>query len=318
MKLFTSVKIPDYPFTINHNSKIFTIGSCFSSNIGNMLYQRGFNIEVDPFGTLFNPLSIIKNLEWTTSPKEKIDDSRFVKSEGITKHLDFSSTFAASSQQKLSQLLEKTRSQQQINFTETNIVIVTFGTAFIYQTKKGAPVASCHKQPPENFTKTIISVNEIVDAWRFFVEQHPTKKFIFTISPVRHIKDGLIENQKSKSILHLAVQNIIASFNNCYYFPSYEITLDELRDYRFYKEDLIHPNHQAVKYLFEKYEDAFCPPETQKLSDQFYKIVLFYKHLPMHKDPTVFEKEKEDRIKKFLQQNTGIKATWIRDKYSKY
>ena len=173
---------------------------------------------------------------------------------------------------------------------EATVIIVTFGTAWIYEMKSewlngsgATPVGNCHKLPAETFTRRRLSVEEIVAAWKPLLEQYPDKHWLFTVSPIRHIKDGLHENQLSKATLLQAVEQLISPASETLrYFPSYEIVLDELRDYRFYADDLVHPSSMAVNYVWERFVDTFCTPQTKN------ELVLQHKrwkhehHIPLH------------------------------------
>jgi hypothetical protein len=162
-----------------------------------------------------------------------------------------------------------------------DVAVITFGTAWVYEDRKtGMVVDNCQKRPATDFTRRRLSVEEIVALWQPIIDRYPDKRFIFTVSPIRHVKDGLHENQLSKATLLMAIEQL----NRCAYFPSYEILLDELRDYRFYADDLVHPSSMAVNYIWERFEDAYFSPETRKEMQTLHALWLDRHHTILHPD----------------------------------
>lgn len=318
MKLMTSVHIPEISFDIHHQTSLFTIGSCFSNHIGHKLYTSGFNCEVEPFGTLFNPVSIAKTILMLKTPAESINEELFVESDGVWKHLYFSSKFASKDKKELHEIIHQTVSEKAEVYKNTDCILVTFGTAFTYQTKEGHTVASCHKQLQHLFDKRALNVEDIFRVWEPLILNSKDKDFIFTVSPVRHLKDGMVENTRSKAALHLAIQELVSEFNNCHYFPSFEIVMDELRDYRFYNADLIHPNEQAVDYIYEIFRQTFMSQETNKIIESFTKLVQFHNHRPLHESSKSFEKKKLQKVSEWNERHPHIRPKWIQDKYSRH
>ena len=167
---------------------------------------------------------------------------------------------------------------------EATVVIVTFGSAWVYE-MEGQIVANCHKMPESRFTRRRLSVDEIVEAWRPIVDRYPDKHWLFTVSPIRHIRDGLHENQLSKATLLMAVEQLTSlggRSGGVSYFPSYEIVLDELRDYRFYADDLVHPSALAVNYIWERFTEVFCTPQTRNQMQIEFKRWKQDRHIPLH------------------------------------
>lgn len=279
---------------IHHQHSILLIGSCFSDSIGVRLQKSGFNTLINPFGVLYNPLSISRNLKKALS-----NESYFAEEIRQNKrqyfHFDHHTRFSSESAE---QVLENIR----VNLDETrrfiqnlDILIITPGTSWIYEWKEtGEPVANCHKLPESYFTRRILSISEIVEDFGAIYIQlkeiRPELRIIFTLSPVRHWKYGAHGNQLSKARLLLAMEEICAIHPGCSYFPSYEIMLDELRDYRFYAEDMLHPSNQAADYIFECFGQVFFNETTRKYVRQAQGInqaanhQVFYKGSKSHLD----------------------------------
>lgn len=254
------------------------LGSCFSDEIGEQMQQRYLNVTCNPFGTLYNPLSIAQAMQMTDMPQ-------LVEHEGLWHSMAHHGSFSRADQHEAKQAIRTSIETMQQALQEATVIIVTFGTAWVYE-MNGQIVGNCHKLPESCFTRRRLSIEEIVAAWRPIFDRYPDKHWLFTVSPIRHIKDGLHENQLSKATLLMAVEQIVLhsypSPATRRYFPSYEILLDELRDYRFYADDLVHPSSLAVNYIWERFVDTFCTPQTKN------ELVLQHKrwkhehHLPLH------------------------------------
>lgn len=287
MKLQTVVDIPASPWKIGYEDKILLLGSCFSDEIGEQMKQRYLHVTSNPFGTLYNPLSIAQALTMTEVPE-------LIEHEGLWHSMAHHGSFSRANKEEARDAVSASIQTMQQALQEATVIIVTFGTAWIYEMKSewlngsgATPVGNCHKLPAETFTRRRLSVEEIVAAWKPLLEQYPDKHWLFTVSPIRHIKDGLHENQLSKATLLQAVEQLITRVacsapETLRYFPSYEIVLDELRDYRFYADDLVHPSSMAVNYVWERFVDTFCTPQTKN------ELVLQHKrwkhehHIPLH------------------------------------
>ena len=287
MKLQTVVDIAPSKWKIGYEDKILLLGSCFSDEIGEQMAQRYLQVTSNPFGTLYNPLSIAQALTMTEVPE-------LIEHEGLWHSMAHHGSFSRANKDEAEEAVHASIENMQRALQEATVIIVTFGTAWVYElvesrkTKdKSQVVGNCHKLPAEAFTRRRLSVEEIVEAWKPLLEQYKDKHWLFTVSPIRHIKDGLHENQLSKATLLQAVEQLqthMASSapETLRYFPSYEIVLDELRDYRFYADDLVHPSSMAVNYVWERFVDTFCTPQTKN------ELVLQHKrwkhehHIPLH------------------------------------
>ena len=274
MKLQTIVDIEPSAWKIGYEDRILMVGSCFSDEIGAQMQERYLHVTCNPFGTLYNPLSIAQALTMTDTPELIVHD-------GLWHSMAHHGAFSRATKEEAEQAVRASIETMQKALKEASVVIVTFGTAWVYE-MNGAIVGNCHKLPESCFNRRRLSVEEIVEAWKPILAQYPDKKWLFTVSPIRHIRDGLHENQISKATLLMAVEAISHQHSVVSYFPSYEIMLDELRDYRFYADDLVHPSSLAVNYIWERFVACFCTPQTKN------ELVLQHKrwkhehHIPLH------------------------------------
>lgn len=299
MKFRTEVDIKQSENKIGLEDRIFSIGSCFASEISDLLRQGQLQTLNNPFGTIFNPYSISNSVK-------RLHDAEFYHEEelitfndefiSLDHHTSFDRRYIHQTLAKINAELEAGNSFLQ----ESEWVIITYGTSFIYEfLPKQKLVANCHKIPQKFFEKRLLSQQEITDAICNTVINlkdicRENVRILFTVSPVRHTKDGMVENQLSKSKLIAAVHESIRQFDNCHYLPVYEILMDDLRDYRFYKQDMIHPNDQAVNYIFEKFGEAYFSDEVKAFIKENFKINKALGHrTDDEKDPKFIEfKEK--------------------------
>lgn len=285
MKFRTELKITPFERAISYQDRLLAIGSCFADEVGQRLSADKFRITCNPLGTLFNPLSILGLLERATA-------DRLFTAEEVQQHpsgdsflFGLPTRFTATESGELLLTANKALRQTRTCFEEADHLIVTFGTAYIYRlAATGEVVANCHKQPHDLFRRERLTVNQIVEPWAEFAKRYPDKQFILTVSPIRHLGDGLEGNAVSKSILRLAVDQLVEQLPNAHYFPAYELLLDDLRDYRFYADDLCHPSRQAVEYIYEKFSEAAFTPETLELQGRLRALTAFAAHRPF--DPS--------------------------------
>ncbi len=266
MKLQTHIPIQSKEPKIDYNSELLLIGSCFVENVGEKLEYYKFQNLQNPFGILFHPKAI-ETFFWMMSNEDQYTrEDLFFHNEQWHSFDAHSSMSHADDRQVLSKLniaLKVTREQ----LTSTSHVVITLGTAWVYRLMAlDMLVANCHKIPQNEFKKELLSIKEISDSLSHIVylikKINPRAHVIFTVSPVRHIKDGFIENSRSKSHLISAIHQVIETHPDLHYFPSYEYMMDELRDYRFYKEDMIHPSDIAVTYIWEKFQETWIAMES--------------------------------------------------------
>ena len=283
MKFRTEVQIPVSETALEIDDRVFSIGSCFSSEMSDLLKTGQIQTLNNPFGTTFNPYSINQAVK-------KLHDSQFYTENDLIKfgeevisldhHSKFNSRF-------VHQTLDKINAEIEVGnrfLQDANWVMITYGTSFIYEfLPKKKLVANCHKIPGKYFEKRLLTHLEITDSVYETVTLlkdicKENVQILFTVSPVRHTKDGMIENNLSKAKLIAAIHEILPQFENCHYLPVYEILMDDLRDYRFYKEDLIHPNRQAVQYIWEKFGSAYFSDETVDFVEENFKIAKALEH----------------------------------------
>ncbi len=283
MKFRTEISITKYEFDITHQSSVLAIGSCFVENIGGLLKDYRFNININPFGIIFNPYSIAKILKNALSKKINFN-TNFIERDGTFYCYDFHSKFNAKSNKALLAKINSTNKKTNQSLLSANVLMLTFGTAWVYKQKTSTQVVSnCHKIPQHHFTKHLLDLGHLKKTYtalfKDILKHTPSLKIILTVSPVRHLKDGFIENNQSKSVLLLLCNYLADAFpNQVIYFPAYEIVMDDLRDYRFYNEDLIHPNRQAINYIFEKFSETFFNEKTKEILPKVKQLNALKQH----------------------------------------
>lgn len=296
MVLSTAVALPKYPFQISHAQSGLILGSCFAQHIGSKISEALFPVTVNPRGVLFNPASIARAYnEITGGRKYKLEDLVF---DGTLWHsMQHHGSFSAST---ADEVLRKINCEVPTSY---QYIIVTLGTAWVYR-YRGEIVANCHKIPSAEFERRRLTVAQCVDALRPLALSGA--RVILTVSPVRHVKDGLSENCLSKSILRLAVAELTEQYDNVHYFPSYEILMDELRDYRYYADDMIHPSVVAVDYIWERFEQAFFNSQTCQLVQRALRITRALDHRPLHGQSDSYLKFREETLGKLRELEKQI------------
>jgi hypothetical protein len=282
MKFHLNFKPAKQNFDITHQDKLVLIGSCFSENIGAILEEHQFTILSNPTGILFNPLSIGKLLEEIIYLPET-DKTQFLKRAELYYSYLCHSSIHETTSNALAEKINTIHQSSHHALKNATVLVITFGTAYYYKlNENNQVVANCHKQPGTLFTKALATVAEITSHYEKLVktltEFNPNLKLIFTVSPVKHLRDGLVENNLSKATLLLAINQLISQHSNCFYFPAYELVNDDLRDHRFYKDDLAHPNELAIKYVWEKFSDTYFTTATKELTAKIHQLNLALKH----------------------------------------
>lgn len=286
MKFATPVEIPAVPLRIRPTDKLSFVGSCFAQHIGNKVLHASLDTHVNPFGILYNPLSIslVLNAMLRRNP---LPDSLFFSADGLFNCYLFDSSFASPSLDDCRARIARTLSDEAARLSRTNFLFLTLGTNRYYILKENRqPVGNCHKLPAALFEEKQLSIDEIVRALDLSLnslqEINPNLKVVFTVSPYRYAKYGFHQSRLGKAVLLLAVDQICRDRPNCSYFPAYEILLDELRDYRFYAPDLLHPSETAVDFIYERFSDAYFSEETKHLARQWGEIERAASHRPLH------------------------------------
>jgi len=290
----TKIEIPPTPLSITYTDAVMTLGSCFAENIGRKMEEICFDTEVNPFGVLYNPVSIINSIELLLDNKQFTPDDIF-ESRSLWHSFSHSSLFSAVS---VEGCLDKINSRMTLasNFIrKANVLLITFGTAWIFEERKsGRVVSNCHKLPAAEFVRRRLSVEEIVTNYSHLVDtlsvKLPNLQLIFSVSPIRHWKDGAHENNLSKSTLLLAINELQKRFDQVHYFPAYEIQLDELRDYRFFASDMLHPSEVAVDYIWQRFSETYFDTATQDIKKEVEQLVSDLSHRPLQPDSEEFRK----------------------------
>lgn len=267
LKLQTQVDVPQSRIRLSYNDKILLLGSCFSDNIGQIMKNMGFDVRVNPFGTLYNPVSVCNSIRRLDSAVPFSEEECVQMGAGSELYCSFSHHTAAARRTKEA-FLEDANSALVSDsefFKSADIVLITLGTSWVFKhNETGEIVSNCLKRDAKEFTRECLNLKMSATLLDSVVSRYPDKKFIFTVSPIRHLKDGAHGNMISKSSLLLAEENVIGKHpDRCEYFPAYEIMMDELRDYRFYADDMVHPSPLAVNYIWERFCD-FTMDETTR------------------------------------------------------
>jgi hypothetical protein len=308
-KFRTSISIPPFPEKIDYKDQLLFLGSCFANNIGQKFSDNKFNALVNPLGVLYNPKSIGLSLELMLGSKSLWEED-LVKNHGLWHSFYHHGKFSDPNKEicfsNCSTAIQKGITQLE----KTDWLIITFGTAWVYEhIEKRMVVSNCHKIPSSEFMRYLMTICDIAEYWSTLINQvrmlNPNMKFLFTVSPVRHLKDGFHENQISKSSLILAVRRILSENSGCFYFPSYEIMMDDLRDYRFYAEDLTHPSPVAENYIWENIVDSIISTQSQQLMQDIAKLVSASRHRPFNPETIEHQTFVEKQLQKLnaLQTN---------------
>lgn len=302
--LRTVVDIPEFENKITYSSRLLFLGSCFSEEIGKKLEQYLFDIDLNPFGIIYNPASVAQSLEILLEKREFKPEDVFQRGQ-VWLSFYHHSRFSSTSREELLEMINRRIAQSHAQLRKSNFLFITFGTAWVYVLNEtGGIVSNCHKLPQKLFTRRMLSVEEIVDMYTSLLprlwEINPGLEVVFTISPVRHWKDGAVGNQYSKSTLIIAVQQLVEKYPLVKYFPSYEIVMDELRDYRFYADDMLHIGSQGVEYIWLRFRQVFFDETTEQALAEVDKVLKAMQHRPQNKDTDDYRKFLASTIEKIM------------------
>lgn len=280
MKFRTEIDIKAWQQPIGYDDCIMSLGSCFATNIASKLSERHFKVTSAPTGILFNPASIARALDLMTSGCTVAADSLIMVNDRYV-NFDFHSSVSGATADEAVEVMNEALRRGGEALQRADMLIVTLGTAWVYRhVDSGAVVANCHKVPARMFRRELLSVEECVELLEHIVELAP-RRLLFTVSPVRHVGEGLEDNALSKSLLRVAVDIVCRRHaHRVSYFPAYEILIDDLRDYRFYCEDMVHPTPQAVEYVAQKFFDAALSGEARGVMHRVEQIVAASRHRP--------------------------------------
>ena len=308
-----------FDIKISHQQKLLLIGSCFTEQVGNKLVQHKFRVLDNPNGILFNPVSICRSVSSYIGNKKYTEADLFYQNE-CWNSWEHHSRFSHPDKDECLQLINNSQVAAHQFLQTADWLLITLGSAFVYETSSLAPlagegreekkvVANCHKVPTDKFNKRLLTMEETVAGLQDMLQQlsvfNPVLKIIFTISPVRHLRDGFVENNRSKAILINAVHQLTENNSHAFYFPAYELVIDDLRDYRFYAEDMVHPNYAATNYVWEKFITACIDEPSQQLMKTINEINAAMNHKPFnpvsaaHK---IFLKTNLGKVKKLQQE----------------
>lgn len=290
MKFHTEIQISPFEKKIGYENRILAMGSCFAEHIAGKLAGAKFRITSNPTGILFNPLSIASAID-SYAERRTLSSEELLMQRGLWFHYDFHGSFADISPEMALARMNLGLQTGANALRESDRVFLTFGTAWVYELKEtGCVVANCHKQPAELFLRRRLSVAEIAEHFDTLLDGVlRDKQVLFTVSPVRHLGDGLQENSLSKATLRLAIEELCQRHGNAAYFPAYEVLMDDLRDYRFYADDLVHPSSQAIEYTWELFSKALLSDRARQLLPAVTAVTSAARHRPLHPESEEFQ-----------------------------
>ncbi len=315
MKLQLSLPPIAYPFRIHYSDKILFVGSCFTENISEQLKKMRFHVLANPSGILFDPKSIVQHLINYVSGGRPTDEHFFFHQD-LWHSWQHHSKFSHPEKRSVATHIDSATQQAHDFLLQADFLFVTLGSAFSYYlSAKDFFVANCHQYPQQAFQKKLIKSNEIIADFTSVIASllkiKPSLKIIFNISPVRHIRDGVIENNRSKANLLEAVHSLVEIFpEHVFYFPSYELMIDVLRDYRYYDKDLVHPNYIGTELVLEHFQSSLFGAETQSFIAEILPIIHSLNHRPQHTETSIHQQFLvllQEKIMAFEKKYNGIK-----------
>lgn len=299
MNFRTIIKAPDNRQMLQHSDQVMLLGSCFSDNIGGKMRTGMMQALVNPFGTIYNPLSIAASVQRLISG-EPIAGMTLFQQSGVWNSFAFHSRYSMGDKEATLNRMNSRIEQGHKALKESKMLIITLGTAVVYRLQStGEVVSNCHKVPQHEFSRSMASVDEMTRALNHMVdllhEFNPQLRIVFTISPIRHIADGLETNSLSKAALRVTVDNVIKAHKECTeYFPSYEIVMDDLRDYRFYATDMVHPSDVAVEYIWQTFQATYLDDRAAQAVARCERVMKRIMHRPMSNNSEVVERFNAD------------------------
>lgn len=315
MEFFLKSDFPKAPFSITHKEKMLLIGSCFTSNVGVQLEDLRFRVMHNPTGILFDPYSVIRHLRFALH-QTILEEKDWAQHDEVWHsfhfHTDFSSIHKSESVERVNRAILETGAF----LKKADILFVTLGSAYYYRLQEtGEAVANCHRFPAATFTKHLAETSDIEHEFVSLITEirniNPGLKVVFTVSPVRHSREGVVNNNRSKARLLEAVHRIGERMPDVFYFPAYEIVIDILRDYRFYDVDMVHPNYQATRYVFEQFKNVFFSEETLALCSRIKDVVTAYRHKPNFAETEAHRKFLAANLEKIIQLEKEVpQADW--------
>lgn len=283
-RLQTEVRIPTLDAKVGYHHPFMMVGSCFATNIGDKLVRLKLPAMVNPFGVIYNPVSVAASIQLLLDNRQ-LEASDLFEQNGLWCSYTHHSSYSNPNRDECLMAINQSLASGAIMVRESSHIIITLGTSWVYEhIGEQRVVANCHKTPSGEFNRYFLPTAKAVEVLGTMVEAvrqvNPTAKFIFTVSPIRHVKDGLVENQRSKASLLMAVHELCATHRDVLYFPAYEVMMDELRDYRFYADDMVHPSELATDIIFKKFVQAAVNAESQQAMVEVEKIMRAVEHKP--------------------------------------
>lgn len=304
MEFRRAFQIPSMKEQLNIRHGVMLMGSCFTDHLGNKLEQHRFSTLQNPHGILFNPVSLAKSVTSYIEKKQYNKNDLFFQQEWWTSW-DHHSQFSHADPDKLLEMINKSQDEAHSFLQKAKWLVLTVGSAWVYQLAEGRIVANCHKVPTDKFQKRLLPVEEVLAALDNMIHRlfmfNPGLRIMFTISPVRHLRDGFVENNRSKAILIQAVHHLVEKFEGLFYFPAYELIIDDLRDYRFYAEDMVHPNYLATSYVWEKFTESCIDEESRKFIKEIAPVNAALAHKPFQPDSNAHRLFKQKQVEKLQQ-----------------
>ena len=281
MKFRTEITITPWSQRIGYDDRVVCLGSCFASNIAGKLRESKFNVTDNPTGILFNPKSIARSVAMMRNGARVTEEDIFERNGRYVSYLFHSSISGATPEEALNAMNNALNNGRR-SLEEATLIIITLGSAYVWRDSSGEVVANCHKMSAKNFSNELLTTEQVTDSLREIIDSTKAK-ILLTVSPVRHLNDGLEGNSLSKALLRVAVNTIIKEQpHRASYFPSYEIVMDDLRDYRFYNEDMLHPSTQAVDYIANKFFEAALSDDAKKIQNKVLDIMQARAHRPLN------------------------------------
>ncbi|MFT3679220.1 MAG: GSCFA domain-containing protein [Ferruginibacter sp.] len=307
---------------IDHQHTLFLVGSCFTENIGSKLKQLKFSVLENPNGILFNPVSIVNAVNSYIANKQYTENDLFYQNE-CWNSWQHHSRFSNPDKTACLEIINQSQTTAHHFLKTADWILITVGSAFVYELERGEVVANCHKVPTDKFNKKLLSDAEVTEKLTQMLKNvfdfNPAAKIIFTISPVRHLRDGFVENNRSKATLIQAIHQLVDNDERVFYFPAYELVIDDLRDYRFYAEDMVHPNYAATNYVWEKFVAACINEPSQQLMKELNIINAARSHKPFNPSSEAhkkFLKNNLEKVEKLLDQYPYLKLQDEKDYFT--
>ncbi|HVS95014.1 MAG TPA: GSCFA domain-containing protein [Puia sp.] len=286
MDLQLPISITPLPYPMRYGQKLLLVGSCFTGHIGGALEQWKFDVLQNPNGILFDPASVASSLQSYIEPERYGPEDLFFAND-VWQSWKYHGTFSGTDRETVLEGIRASQGRAHVFLKQADWLIITLGSSFSYRLKEGGmAVANCHRMPQQVFDKHLMTIEETVSALDGCLHRlfyfNPKIRVLFTVSPVRHIRDGVVENNRSKARLIESVHHLVSKYERLWYFPAYELVIDVLRDYRFFDIDMVHPNYAATQFVLEKFTEACIDPESRRLLEEVRQLVVARRHRPRH------------------------------------